>query len=344
MQIKGRDIAGYLRRPDPGATGLLICGEDAMRVARARADVARALTGPAGEAEMRLTRIAAGDLRKDSARLSDAMRAAGFFPGPRAVVVEEATDGLAEVIAAALADWRPGDAQVIVTAGNLTPRSPLRKLFEAHRTAFAITLYDDPPGPEEIAALLSAAGLARVSAEARAALADLARALDPGDFRQTVEKLGLYKHGDAAEVTAAEVALCAPASHEAALDSLCDAVLDRDEARIADLSRRIYAQGTGPVAVVIALGRQVRQLHQMATDPGGPAAAAQRMRIAGGFRRRDAMIRQAGAWRAEGLGRILGQVVETDLQLRSADTAPGRALVERLLLRICRMRQGPGGA
>lgn len=338
MQLKGRDIPAFLRRPDPKAAGLLICGEDAMRVARARADVSRAITGPAGEAEMRLTRIAAAELRKDPARLSDALRATGFFPGPRAVVLEDATDGLAEVVGAVLADWQAGDAQLVVTAGNLTPRSALRKLFESHRSAVAITLYDEPPGPEEIAALLAAAGLTRLSPEARAALADLARSLDPGDFRQTVEKLGLYKHGDAAEVTAAEVDLCAPASHEAALDSLCDAVMDRDEARIADLSRRLYAQGTGPVAVVIALGRQVRQLHQMATDAGGAATAAQRMRIAGGFRRRDAMIRQASAWRAEGLGRVLGEVVNTDLQLRSADTAPDRALVERLMLRICRMR------
>jgi glycerol-3-phosphate dehydrogenase len=36
-------------------------------------------------------------------------------------------------------------------------------------------------------------------------LTALAGALDPGDFRQTVEKLALYKHGDAAPVTPADV-------------------------------------------------------------------------------------------------------------------------------------------
>lgn len=342
MQLKGRDAAAYLRKPDPKATGLLISGEDVMRVARARADVVAALVGPAGEAEMRLTRIPAGDLRKDPAQLSDAMRTIGFFPGPRVVVVEEATDGLAETIGAALADWRPGDAQVIVTAGGLPARSALRKLFEGHRTAFAIALHDDPPGPEEIAALLQAAGVSRVSAEARSELTELARSLDAGDFRQTVEKLGLYMFGSTAEVTAADVAACAPLSHEAELDDLCSAVADGREDRIADLLRRLAAQGTAPVGICIALGRYLRQLHAMAADPAGPAAAAARMRLPGGFRQRDAMVRQAGALGVETLGRAIGQTVDTDLQLRSASNAPDRALVERLLIRLARLRRQRG--
>ncbi|MCC7319466.1 MAG: DNA polymerase III subunit delta [Rubellimicrobium sp.] len=339
MQLRGRDAAAFLRKPDPGAAGLLISGEDAMRVAEARARVTLAMTGPEGEAEMRLTRIAGADLRRDPALLSDATRATGFFPGPRAVVVEDATDSLVEPIRDVLNDWKAGDARIVVTAGTLTPRSALRKLFEGARGAYAITLYDEPPGPEEIAALLAAAGLTRVGSGARRDLADLAQMLDPGDFRQTVEKLGLYMHGAPGEVTPEDVAACAPASYEADVDTLCDVVLDRDEGRLADLLRRLLAQGTTPVAIVIALGRRVRQLHQMAADPAGPAGAAQRMGFRGGFRRRDLMVRQAGQWGTGALGTALGLVVDCDLQLRSADTAPQQALVERLLIRLARMRR-----
>lgn len=332
MQVKGRDAAAYLRRPDPAAPGLLITGEDAMRVARARAEVVAALVGPEGEAEMRLTRIAAADLRKDAALLLDATRAIGFFPGPRAVVVEDAGDGLAEVIGGALADWRPGDAQIVVTGGALTARGALRKLFEGHRAARAITLYDDPPGPEEIAALTAAAGLRQIDAEAKADIAELARSLDPGDFRQTIEKLGLFKLGDPSPVTAADLRACAPQSQEAEVDDLCESVMDRREGEMIVILHRLYAQGTTPVAICIALGRHVRTLHALAADP------AARVRVPGGFRRQEAAQRQARDWRAVALGWVLGQVVDTDLQLRSADTAPQKALVERLLLRIARYR------
>ena len=47
---------------EPDRAGLLIFGADAMRVALKRQDAVLALIGPEGEAEMRLTRIAASDL------------------------------------------------------------------------------------------------------------------------------------------------------------------------------------------------------------------------------------------------------------------------------------------
>lgn len=333
MLLRGREAAAFLKAPDPKAAGVLISGEDAMRVADARAQVAAAITGPEAEAEMRLARLAGAELRKDPAALIDATRAAGFFPGPRAVVVEEAGDTLAPVIAAALEDWRPGDAQIVVTAGALTPRSALRKLFEGARHAVAITLYDEPPGPEEVAAMLAAAGLRRIAPEARRDLAELAQVLEPGDFRQTVEKLGLYMFGQDAELTPADVAACAPLSWEADLDSLADAVMDRDEGRATGLLARLVAQGTAPVAVAIALSRRVRQLHQIAADPQARVFAR------GGFRRRDLMARQARDWGAPALGTALGLVVDCDLQLRSGTRSPEAALVERLVIRLARLRR-----
>ena len=67
MLLKGAEIARYLARPDPTRPALLIYGQDAMRVALKRAEAVAALTGPDAEAEMRLTRLAGGDLRRDAA-------------------------------------------------------------------------------------------------------------------------------------------------------------------------------------------------------------------------------------------------------------------------------------
>lgn len=332
MLLRGREAAAFLKAPDPKAAGVLISGEDAMRVADARAQVAAAITGPGAAEEMRLTRMSGADLRKDPAALIDATRAIGFFPGSRAVVVEDASDALAPVLAAALDDWRAGDAQIVVTAGALTPRSALRKLFEGAKTAFAITLYDEPPGPEEVTAMLAAAGLTRIAPGARRDLDELARVLEPGDFRQTVEKLGLYMYGSDAEASADDVAACAPQSWEADLDSFADAVMDRDAARAAGLLARLFSQGTAPVTVAITLGRRVRQLHQLAADPKAQVFAR------GGFRRRDLMARQAREWGAGALGTALGMVVDCDRELRSGTRAPEQALVERLVIRLARVR------
>lgn len=57
MNLKGAEIARYLARPDPTRPGLLIHGQDPMRVSLKRAEAVAALTGPDADTEMRLTRI-----------------------------------------------------------------------------------------------------------------------------------------------------------------------------------------------------------------------------------------------------------------------------------------------
>ena len=137
MKLSSRDAAAYFRKPDPKSAGLLIYGADAMRVALKRQEVIAALIGPEGADEMRLDRMTGAELRKEPARLLDAVKAQGFFPGARVAFVEDATDGLAAVIETALGEWAAGDAHIIVTAGALNARSALRKVFEKHPTAKA---------------------------------------------------------------------------------------------------------------------------------------------------------------------------------------------------------------
>ena len=123
MKLNGAEAARYLKAPDSQAAGALLYGQDAMRVALKRKDLIHALLGPGAEEEMRLERMPGADLRKDPARLADAVKATGFFPGARAAFVEDATDAATDAVAAALAEWQPGDAQIIVTAGGLAARS-----------------------------------------------------------------------------------------------------------------------------------------------------------------------------------------------------------------------------
>jgi DNA polymerase-3 subunit delta len=337
MILKGADAARYCARPDPARAGLLIFGADPMRVALKRQEAIAALVGPEGEAEMRLTRMSGGDLRKDASLLLDAIKAVGFFPGPRVAFVEDATDTLAETIFAALQAWKPGDAVIVVTAGGLTGKSALKTLFEKHPSAVSIGLYDDPPGREEIEAALKAAGLVDIDREAMADLTSLARALDPGDFRQTLEKIALYKFGDPSPLTPADVAVMAPATIEAEVDDLIDAVAEARAPAIGPLVRRLEGQGVQPVTICIGALRHFRILHAAATDPAGPGVGIQKARV--NFKQKDAMGRQAGQWGVRMLEQAVAILLETDLTLRSTSKAPGMALMERALIRIAMTRR-----
>jgi DNA polymerase-3 subunit delta len=339
MKLSARDAAAFFARPDPRRAGLLIYGADAMRVALKRQDVIAALIGPSGEAEMRLDRIAAADLRRDGALLIDAVKASGFFPGQRAALVEDAGDGLAEVIAAALSDWREGDAMIVVTAGSLTPRSALRKLFEEHSNALAAAIYDDPPSRADVEAALRTAGLGDIRPDAMAAILDLSRALDPGDFRQFLEKLALYKLDDATPLTPTEVAAIAPQSTEADIDDLLHAVAESKDAAIGPILRRLEAQGVLPVTLCIGAERHFRTLHSAAADPKGAASGISRARPPVNWKHRDRMQRQAERWGSARLEQALSLLVDTDLALRSSTLVPPMPVMERTLVRLARMTQ-----
>ena len=328
MKLTGREAKNYFTHPDPKCCGLLIYGADPMRVALKRQDVIAALVGPAGEEEMRLTRLPASELRSDPAALQDAIKAQGFFPGPRVAFVEDAADGLTKTIAAALADWQPGDAQIIVTAKQLTARSSLRKLFEKDKNAYAVGIYDDPPGRDEIEAELAKNGLASVGRDGLDALRTLSRSLDPGDFRQLVTKIGLYKLNDSAPLTCDEITALAPTSTEAALDDVLNIVAEADTPAISPVMRKLEAQGVQAVALCIGTTRHFRTLHQIATS----GLNGLRPPLFGP--RRDRMQRQAQGWGLRKLETALGMLVDTDLQLRSSSRAPAMALMERTLIRL----------
>ncbi len=335
MKLNTRDANRYFAKPDPARAGLLIFGADAMRVALKRQEVIANLIGPDGEGEMRLSRLPAGDLRRDPAALMDAVKAQSFFPGPRAAFVEDATDGLADVIGAALNDWHEGDAQIIVTAGQLPAKSKLRKLFEGHANAYATALYDDPPTREEIEAELATAGLRDITSDAMTDLTALSRTLDPGDFRQTIAKLGLYKFEDDSALTSDDIAACAPASAEADVDDILNIVAEGRSAEIGPVMRRLQAQGTQPVSLCINAARHFRALYTAASDPDGAAQGIARMRPPIFGPRRDRMLRQARGWGAPRLEQALTLLTDTDLKLRSAaQHAPAMALVERALIRL----------
>lgn len=306
---------------------MLIYGADSMRIAHKRQQIVAALIGPAGEEEMRLTRMSAADVRKEPALVLDAVKAMGFFPGPRVALIEDANDTVGPTLIEALGEWAPGDAQIIVTAGALKPTSKLRKAFEGHRQAYAAGIYDTPPTRDEIERDLKAAGIAQPPQEAMQMLLNLARDLEPGDFRQTLTKIGLYKRGDAAPLSAADISACAPASIEAAVDDVLLVVGDGQAAEIGPVMQRLSAQGVNAVTLCIGAMRHFRTLHRAAVDTSG------RPQIWGP--NRDKMTAQARKWGPAKLEQALTELTDTDLQLRSAGQhAPALALVERTFIRL----------
>lgn len=336
MKITSRDAASFLKNPKSGTALILIYGPDAMRSSLTRQDFLKAHLGENADEEMRLTRMTGAELRSEPASLQDAIKAIGFFPGARGVLVDAATDNLAPIFKDALAGWQDGDAIVVVEAGNLGKGSALRKLAEAAPNAAAIGIYAEPPSRATVEDALKRAKL-NADPDATALLFEYARAMDPGDFRQLVEKCALYNLGNAEPLGADGVSACAPASTEAVLDEIIHAAADGDVTQIGPHLSRLTAQGVNPTTLCISATRHFKQLHQAASNSGGPDAGMARLRPPVFGPRRDKMLRQARGWGMYRLESALGVLMETDLSLRSSANHPPMAMMERAFIRLAMM-------
>ncbi len=338
MKLAARDAAGFFNKPDTSKAAFLLFGPDAMRIALKRKTLVDALLGPNGDEEMRLSRVESSAMRKSPAELLDALKASGFFPGQRVVLVEGLTEATTKSVEAALQDWQSGDAILVATAGQLNARSKLRKAFESARNAYAIGIYADPPGRAEIESILAKAKLTNIDPDAMQDMITLGQALDPGDFAQTIEKISLYTLNQTEPVSSADIANCAPAVSDAAMDDVIRDMADGRSNLIGPQMQRLAGQGINPTTLCIAATRHFRQLHAAASSGDSAANALSNARPPVFGPRRDQMIRQISGWGAGRLEKALEVLMETDLMLRSSKPVPAFAATERSFIRIAMMR------
>jgi len=335
VKLTGARAAAFCARPDAGMTGALLHGPDAGLVALRRRELVDVLTE--GD-DLRLTRLAPGAALKDPAGIDAALRARGFFPGRRAVLIEGARDALAGPLKQILAGIGPEDAFLVVTAPSLAARSALRRLFEGAESRASLGLYPEPPGEVELAGLLRNAGLGGgLTPEASQGLAAVAAQIDRGVLLQLVEKISVFALDHDGPLDREELAPLLPVAADSELDRLVAVVAEGRAEAVGPLIGRLAAAGIGAAGMLIAAGRHFRQLLGLAAARDGIDSALGRLRPPVFGPRRRALAAQARRWgpgRLEIANRLLFQA---DRTLRSAGDRPDRALVERCLIRLAMM-------
>ena len=340
MKLAGRQAQAFCDRPADDIRAVLIHGADAGQVMAARRVLVKAVLGDPVD-DLRLTRIEAAEARKDAAITGDALRAQGFFPGRRLVLIEGGTDGLAKPLGIALEGVAAADALLVVTSDALPARSALRKLFESGRGFMALQLFADGIERADIAGMLAANGLSAGASDAAVdLLANAVQGMDHGSAQMLMEIVAIYGLGREDPLEASEVALLIPAGLGADLDAFVGAVAGGAPDRIGPLLRRLSAEGLAPITVLLALQRHFRQLLQAISSSGGAAAGLAALRPPVWGPRRDQMQGQLRRWTPVRLEQASRLLFGTDGTLRSAQLAPDWAVLERVSLRLAIMGRG----
>lgn len=336
MQIKPQQADALVKAPPAALRALLLYGPDSGLV-RERARAARVAVLGQADDPFRLTELTGGDLKEDATRLADEAAALSFTGGRRIVSLRDVGDAQLRPIQDFLKEL-PGEALVVVEAGDLPKRSALVKAFEsAGPEAAAVACYRDEARDlgRVVEEALGGFGLT-ASADAKAYLtANLGG--DRQLTRRELEKLALYKGaGEASRVELEDALAVVGDSAALTLDDLAFAVASGDLAGVDRALRRSLQEGIAPVGLLRAVARHFQRLHLavgLATQSGDVESALKRLRPPVFWKQAAAFKQQLRHWPPRLLGAALARLMEAEADCKRTGF-PDEALAGRLLFEL----------
>ena len=330
MKVATHDQGRFLQSADSAVAAVLFYGPDQGLVRERAVELVARVAGDAAD-PFRVAELSAAQLKDDPTRLVDEAAALSLSGGRRVLRLREAADGHAEALAELLAGPPPA-AFLVLEAGDLAPRSALRKIFESDSKAAAIACYldDDEVLGKVIAEALKGHGLGI----GREALAYLIAHLggDRGVTRQELEKLALYVGPGAKQVTAEDVEAVIGDSSALSLDDLIFALGEGDRAAIDRGYARALMEGNDEIAILRAAARHIMRLHQVAAA-AEPRVALKALRPPVFYKLETRFLAQLRLWSADRLGEALDRLNRAEIDIKTG-AQPKAAVAERTLLEI----------
>lgn len=340
MKIAPGKIEQFVANPGSAVRVVLVYGPDAGLV-RERSDALMRSAVPDLADPFRVAELGGDAVARDPALLADEAAAIALTGGRRAVRLRDAGDGHADAVKSMLAG-PAGDSLVVLQAGELSPRSALRKLIEDAEAGAAVPCYADEIRDLDrvIRETLAADGLT-VSPDASAYLtANLGS--DRGVTRSELQKLALYAQGRG-EVALADAVAVVGDSAALSLDDLCFAAADGDMTAADRALERSLQEGQSEVAILRAVSRHLMRLQMTVSrvDRGeAPDRAVKALRPPVFFKREPQFRRQVESWTGVRVAQALDLALQAELGCKSTGM-PAAAVCGRTLLQIAALaRQG----
>ncbi len=336
MKIAPAEAERFVREPDPEWTAVLVYGPDQGLVRERARKIATSVVEDLMD-PFRVAEISAATLRDDPARLSDEACSLSLTGGRRVVRLRDAGDAAAAALDGVLSVASAEDILVVVEAGDLGPRSKLRKLFEGSAGAAALACYADDARSlgEVIRETLGQAGLG-ATPDAIAYLSDHLGS-DRMLSRMELEKLATYAFG-ADEVMLEDAEAVVGDGATTTLDDIVNSTAEGNTSNLDRALQRAFDEGVNSVAVVRAAQRHFQRLHRAA---GGVAAgnspdqAMKALRPPVFFKRAASFRSQLQTWNATRVAGALEALTDAEIACKTTGV-PAEASCRRTLLAIAR--------
>jgi DNA polymerase III subunit delta len=334
MKLKAADTQRALRQLPAGIRAVLIFGPDEALI-RDRAKAVGKQIVPDLKDPFNVSELTGADVNSEPARLADEAAALSLMGGARLVMVSQASDSTLEALTAALN--QPGaQSLMLLSAGELTPKSKLRAFAEKRPDVLAIACY--PEDARALTAMLTdvAAGQGyRLTSDA----AQLLLSASGGErdiAKQELYKLLTYVNRPGAEVTAAQANEIVANWGGADFDDLVAAVCGgKAEAADAQLTR-LMSEGTNAIAMLRAVARRLWMFtaaHAAISTGQSAREVADKLFGAMAWKQSPAFLAQLDRWSATRCEAGLARLTQAERDSKVTG-APAELIAARALLAL----------
>jgi DNA polymerase-3 subunit delta len=333
--LKAHEVERFVNRPDATEGVFLVYGPDAGLVHEVALKLSRQFAG-ADAGSMNLVTLDGSDIDADPGRLAVEAGTTSLFGEKRVVRVRGAGKSLLIGLSGLLED--PGGAAIILEAGNLAPRDPLRALVEGAQAGRALPCY--PDSDETLLRLINEtfakAGI-RAAPDVATTLRD-SLGNDREITRRELEKLLLFAETSKVLTRNDVLTLCAD-NAALVLDEIVDAAGSGHAARLDEALDRALAASVNPQQLLASALLHFSALRRWRSEVD--AGRSVRDVLEGArprphFSRKATLEQQLRLWSDEALAAACER-----LHLATADARKRYAVQEtiasRALLAICMM-------
>lgn len=295
----------------------------------------------------RVSSFSSSELKTDPAQLVDTATAYSMTGGRRLIRVDAGTDDITAALQLVI-DTDNLEGFVVIEGGDLSPRSPVRKLSEKEDSIGVVACYaDDEAGLSEVINQVAAEHKLRIDRDARAFLLQHLGA-DRGSTRGEMDKLALQV-GDDAEVGLDDVIAAVGDNSALSIDEIVFSVADGDVAALDRQLTRALNDGTAPITLLRAAVRHFQRLHQASAkmEQGQSSdQAVKSLRPPILFLHVNRVKRQLERWAPDRLADALVALTDAELSCKTTGL-PAEAICGRALISLARAsgrggRQRPG--
>jgi DNA polymerase-3 subunit delta len=327
--LKASDVARFIARPDVEAGVFLIHGSDGGRIRET--------------AQTLIRHFSAGDdsavVTFDSGTTSPAdivaeAQSPSLFGGRRIVRVRGAGKELAPVLSELVE--APGEAVLVLEAGSLTPRDPLRSLVEGARRARALPCYPDDARSLDglVREAFQQAGVA-IAPDAITLIIDT-MGNDREITRREIEKLVLYA-GPEGRIERQDVELLCADNAMSALDAAIDAAATGHAAKLHAALGRLLESGSDSQRMLTIGLMHFSNLRRWRSEVDAGKRTddvINNLRPKPHFSRIDTLRQQLRQWSDSDLASACGRLQQATLDSRLRPSL-AREIAERVFLSLC---------